>query len=85
MLLAASNSLLNLGVRPRTVTTPVRIRHPSGTWGGKSMTSKDLYRDTRPPVPFPQTTNRAVQMAHHFATIRIPGLHECMAFDWTSS
>lgn len=83
MLLAASNSLLNLGVRPRAVTTPVRIRSHSGTWGGNSTTSKDLCRNTRPLVATPKTMSRysSVQKAHHFSTVHIPRLRECGAFD----
>jgi hypothetical protein len=83
MLLAASNSLLNLGVRPRAVTTPIQIRSRSGTWGGNSTTNKDLCRNTRPPVATPKTTSRysSVQKAHHFSTVHIPRLRECGAFD----
>jgi hypothetical protein len=83
MLLAASNSLLNLGVRPRAVTTPVRIRSHSGTWGGNSTTSKDLCRNTRPLVATPKTMSRysSVQKAHHFSTVHMPRFRECGGFD----
>ena len=84
MLLAASNSLLNLGVRPRAVTTPLRIRSPSGTWGGgvSSTTSKDLRPNT-PSRPAPtQTTHSAARKVHHFSTVHIPRLRERTAFDW---
>ena len=84
MLLAASNSLLNLGVRPRAVTTPLRIRSPSGTWGGgmSSTTSKDLRPNTRPAPTGTQTTHSAARKVHHFSTVHIPRLGERTAFDW---
>lgn len=82
MLLAASNSLLNLGVRPRAVTTPLRIRSPSGTWGAgmSSTTSKDLRPNARPAPT--QTTHSAARKVHHFSTVHIPRLRERTAFDW---
>jgi len=80
MLLSASNSFLNLGVRPRAVTTPVRIRNPSGTWGGTSTTSKGLFPNTRPRPT--QTTHRAALTAHHFSTIHASRIRKCRVFDW---
>ena len=81
MLLSASSSFLNLGVRPRAVTTPVRIRNPSGTWGGMSTTNKDLCPNPRPrPI---QTTHQAALATHHFSTIHAARVRKCGLLDWT--
>ena len=81
MLLSASSSFLNLGVRPRAVTTPVRIRNPSGTWGGTSTTtSKDLCPNTRPRPT--HTTRQAALATHHFSTIHAARVRKCGLLDW---
>jgi hypothetical protein len=79
MLLSVSNPLLELGVRPRAVTTPVRVRGQSGTWS-KTSTCENLHPDL---LSMPtQTANslRGAKKDHYFSTVRIPRLRECMSF-----
>jgi hypothetical protein len=70
MLLTASNTLFKLGVRPRAVTTPVRVHNHSGTCG-ETSTREDLRPILR---PSPTQTARKV---HYFFTVR---LRECVSF-----
>ena len=79
MLLSASNSLLQLGVRPRAVTTPVRFHGQSRTWS-KTSTCENLDPNLQS-VPT-QTANslKGAKKDHYFSTVRIPRLRECMSF-----
>jgi hypothetical protein len=74
MLLTASNTLFKLGVRPRAVTTPVRVRSQSGTWGEMSA-HEDLRPNLRPTST--QAATRATRKVHHFSTVR---LRECVSY-----
>ncbi|KAF8486290.1 hypothetical protein DFH94DRAFT_850349 [Russula ochroleuca] len=68
MLLTASNTLFKLGVRPRAVTTPVRVHNHSGTCG-ETSTREDLRPILR---PSPTQTARKV---HYFFTVRLREYH----------
>jgi len=76
MLLSASNSLLKLGVRPRAVTSPVRVHGQSGTWS-KTSTRENLHPNLRPMPAQTANTLRAAKKGYYFSTVRIPGLREC--------
>jgi hypothetical protein len=79
MLLSVSNPFLELGVRPRAVTTPVRVHGQSGTWS-KTSTCENLHPNLRS-IPT-QTANslRGAKKDHYFSTVRIPRLRECMSY-----
>ena len=77
MLLAASSSNhhLLIGVRPRAVTTPVRLGNPSGTWAKMSSRREDL---SLKPAPAPGSSTRGggsatKKKAHWLSTVRVPG------------
>lgn len=78
MLLAASSSnhQLMIGVRPRAVTTPVRLGNPSGTWAKMSSRREDL---SFKPAPAPGSSTRGngsatkKKKAHWLSTVRVPG------------
>ena len=77
MLLAASfsNYHLLIGVRPRAVTTPVRLGNPSGTWAKMSSRREDL---SFKPAPAPGSSTRGggaatKRKAHWLSTVRVPG------------
>ena len=72
MLLAASSSNhhLMIGVRPRAVTTPVRLRSLSGTWAKMSSRREDL---SLKPTPAGSTRSGAPKKAHWLSTVRVPG------------
>ena len=74
MLLTASHTLFKLSVRPRAVTTPVRVHSPSGNWGETGI-QEDLRPNLRPSPT--QTTNRGAKKVQYFATVR---LRECVSF-----
>ena len=75
MLLTDSNPLFKLGMRPRSVTTPVRVRSQSGTWDETSTHAENLS-----PNPRPTPTQTATKNAHYFSTVHIPRLRECALF-----
>ena len=77
MLLTDSNPLYKLGMRPRAVTTPVRVRSQSGTWDETSTHAENLS-----PNPRPTPTQTATKNAHYFSTVHIPRLRECAFFFW---
>ncbi|KAH8990244.1 hypothetical protein EDB92DRAFT_1865148 [Lactarius akahatsu] len=74
MFLAASSSNHHfiIGVRPRAVTTPVRLHGLSRTWGKMSMRREDLSL-----MPAPAASTRAACKAtkkvHWPSTVRVPG------------
>jgi hypothetical protein len=79
MLLDVSNSLLELGVRPRAVTTPARVHGQSGTWS-KTSTCENLHPDLRSMPAQTANSLRGAKKNHYFSTVRIPRLRECMSF-----
>jgi hypothetical protein len=68
MFLAASTSNHHfiIGVRPRAVTTPVRLRNLSGTWGKMSTRREDLSLT-------PASTRTTAKKTHWLSTVRVPG------------
>jgi hypothetical protein len=79
MLLSASNPFLQLGVRPRAVTTPVRFHGQSRTWS-KTSTCENLHPDLRSMPPQTANSLKGAKKDHYFSTVRIPRLRECMSF-----
>jgi hypothetical protein len=79
MLLTTSNPLLQLDMRPRAVTTPVRFHGQSRTWS-KTSTYENL--DPNIQSMSTQTANglKGAKKDHYFSTVRIPRLRECMSF-----
>ncbi len=74
MLLAASSSNHHfiLSVRPRAVTTPVRLRSLSGTWG-KMSTRREALSFTPASAAPTRTACRAAKKVHWLSTVRVPG------------
>jgi hypothetical protein len=79
MLHSASNPLLELGVRPRAVTTPVRVRGQSGTWS-KTSTRENLHPNLRSMPTQMANSLRGAKKGHYFSTVRVPRLRDCMSF-----
>jgi hypothetical protein len=79
MLLSVSNPFLELGVRPRAVTTPVRVRGQSGTWS-KTSTCENLHPNLRSIPTQTASSLRGAKKDHYFSTVRIPRLRECMLY-----
>lgn len=75
MLLRFSNPLLELGVRPRVVTTPVKVHGRSGTWS-KTSTCENLHPDLRSMPTQMANSLRGAKKNHYFSTVRIPRLRE---------
>ena len=71
MLLAASSSNHHfiIGVRPRAVTAPMRLRSLSGTWGKMSARREDL--SLKPAST--RTAHGAPKKTHWLSTVRVPG------------
>jgi len=80
-MLPTPNPLLKLGVtvRPRAVTSPVRVHVQDGTWGKNRETSnrENIHPSLRPMLT--QTANRASKKKHYYSTIHIPRLRECVS------
>jgi hypothetical protein len=67
---SSSNHHFLIGVRPRAVTTPVRLRNLSGTWGMSSR-GEDLSLNS---ASASSSTREATKKAHHWlSTVRLPG------------
>ena len=64
---SSSNHHLLIGVRPRAVTTPVRLLNLSGTWG-MSPQREDLSLNSTS-----SSTRGATKKAHWLSTVRLPG------------
>ena len=64
---SSSNHHLLIGVRPRAVTTPVRLRNLSGTWGMSSQ-REDLSLNSTS-----SSTRGATKKSHWLSTVRLPG------------
>jgi len=79
MLLNVSNSLLELGGRPRAVTTPVRVHEQSRTWS-KASTCENLHPNLRSMPAQTANSLRGAKKDNYFSTVRIPRLRECMSF-----
>jgi len=79
MLPSVPNPFLELGVRPRAVTTPVRVRGQSGTWS-KTNTCENLHPNLRSMPTQTANSLRGAKKGHYFSTVRIPRLRECMLF-----
>lgn len=74
MLLAASSSNHHfiIGVRPRAVTTPVRLHSLSRTWGRMSMRREDLSL-TPALAASTRAACKATKKVHWLSTVRVPG------------
>ena len=79
MPLSKSNPLLKLDVRPRAVTTPVRVHGQSRTWS-KASTCENLHPNLRSMPTQMVNSLRGDKKYHYFSTVRIPPLRECMSF-----
>lgn len=79
MPLSGSNPLLEPDVRPRAVTTPVRVHGQSRTWS-KTSTCENLHPYLRSMPTQMVNSPRGGKKNHYFSTVRIPTLRECMSF-----